>query len=195
MSKIANCASRVTMCLVLFMVAFLFASARGQEANNFASQGTKELGGSISYQKFTPVFNGMKGNATTIFSFAPYFGYFVFNGFEIGLNPAEIAVISQSGNRTIQTMVFAAPGYNVKVVDKIYLFIEAKIGYSRKSSNGYNEAGFSWGGRTGVKFALLNGGLLNLSFQYLSVTMNPKEASKRNGFNQVLISVGWTVWF
>lgn len=181
--------------IIFLIFAFSLSSGKAEESKKFTVQGTKELGGSISYQRINPVFNGRTGGATTIFSLAPYFGFFVFKEIEIGVNPCDLTLVSQSGNTTIQTMIFVAPSYNLKVVDKVYLFIETQIGYTHKSCNGYNEDGFSWGSRTGAKLALTNNGLLNLSLQYLSVTMNPEEASDRNGFNQLLLSVGWTVWF
>lgn len=174
---------------------FYSSTASGQTENKFATQGTKELGGSISFQRLTPVFNGRSGEATTIFSLAPYFGFFVYNGFEIGFNPAEITVINQYGNSITQTTICIAPSYNIKVGDKIFFFFEAQVGYAHKSSGKIKENGISWGGRTGAKLALTNRGLLNLSLQYFSLTLNQKEVSNRNGFNQLLFSTGWTIWF
>jgi hypothetical protein len=181
--------------IAVMILILAYDSVESQEINKFAEKGITEIGGAISFQRLTPVFDGKTGETTTIFSLAPYAGFFICDGFEMGLNPLELVIISRSGTNTIQTMIFAAPAYHFKVGTKTYPFIEALIGYALKSSDGYSNHGFSWGARSGVKLALIDRGLLNLSVQYLNVTMNPKKAANRNGFNQLLLSAGWTVWF
>jgi len=165
-----------------------------QEANKFALKGSTELGGSISFQSLTPVSNGNTGDATTIFSLAPFIGYFVTDGFEIGLNPFGITSVSFSGSSATQIMILAAPSYNFKTEGIAYPFIEALLGYSSQS-NGSSSSGFSWGGRGGVKLAVTNKGLLNLAVQYVQIKLNPSGATNRYGSNQLAISAGFTVWF
>ena len=58
---------------VLLLVLFASVSS-AQGRNKFATQGSTELGGSISFQSLTPVSNGNTGDATTVFSLAPYVG-------------------------------------------------------------------------------------------------------------------------
>ena len=165
-----------------------------QEGKKFATKGSIELGGSISFQSLTPVSNGNTGDATTIFSVAPYIGYFVTDGFEIGLNPLGFTSISYTGGSVKEVMIFAAPSYNFKTEGIIYPFIEALLGYT-SFSNGSSESGFSWGGRGGVKIAVTDKGLLNFGIQYVQITLNPSGSTNRYGTNQLTISAGFTVWF
>ena len=110
------------------------------------------------------------------------------------MNPFDVIAITQLGSTTSQVFAFIVPSYNFRFDDKIYPFIEAQFGFGFKSNKEYSEKGFSWGGRTGFKVALTKSGLINLSLKYLRVTLNPKDAPDRFGFNQLLVSVGWTVW-
>lgn len=183
---------KTRVCLMLIMFILSFSSAIGQQ---FTTKGTKELGGCISYQRITPVFNGRNGETTTLYSIAPHLGIFIFNKFEIGVNPLELTILSSSGSTTTQAMIFAAPSYHFVVDEKAFPFIELLIGYSLQSENERYEDGFSWGWRTGVKFALLKNGLLNVSLRCLRVTINPDNAPNRNGYNQLFLSLGWTFWY
>ncbi|MGD0337994.1 MAG: hypothetical protein ABSB78_04335 [Bacteroidota bacterium] len=157
-------------------------------------KGSTELGGSASFLSTTPVSNGNTGDATTVFTVAPFIGYFVADGFEIGLNPLEVVHTSTKNSSATLIMIFAAPSYNFKTEGIAYPFIEALLGYT-SYSNSSSLSGFSWGGRGGVKLAVTEKGLLNLGVQYLQITMNPSGAKERNGANQLSISAGFTVWF
>jgi hypothetical protein len=181
-----------TLAIILCIVSVTFA----QEGEKFATKGSTELGGSISFQSLTPVSNGNTGSAFTIFSVAPFIGYFVTDGFEIGLNPLGFTSMSGGGGTTSQLMIFAAPSYNFKTKGNGYPFIEALLGYTSQSLSGSSSlSGFSWGGRGGVKLAVTTKGLLVLGVQYVQITMNPSGATNRYGENLLTISAGFTVWF
>ena len=189
--------SSIIHCSALLVVAMLIPLgpvAVAQEGKKFAMKGSTELGGSISFQSITPVSNGNTGYATTIFSVAPFIGYFVADGFEIGVNPLGLTTISSGGSSFTQIMIFAAPSYNFKTEGIAYPFIEALLGYTSQS-NGSSRSGFSWGGRGGVKLAVTDKGLLNLGIQYVQITLNPSGTTNRYGSNQLAISAGFTVWF
>jgi hypothetical protein len=179
-----------TLAIIMCITSVSFA----QEGKKFATKGSTELGGSISFQSLTSVSNGNTGNAIKIFSVAPYIGYFVTDGFEIGLNPLGFTSISYSGSSEKQIMIFAAPSYNFKTEGIAYPFVEALLGYTSQS-NGSTQSGFSWGGRGGVKIAVTDKGLLNLGIQYVQITLNPSGSTNRYGSNQFTISAGFTVWF
>lgn len=181
--------SRSTV-LTLAIIASLASVSFAQEARKFAAKGCTELGGSVSFQSLTPVTNGNTGDAVTIFSFAPFIGYFVADGFEIGVNPLGITSVSS----TTQIMILAAPSYNFTTEGIAYPFIEALLGYTSQS-NGSSRSGFTWGGRGGVKLAVTDKGLLNLGIQYLQITLNPSGATNRYGSNQLAVSAGFTIWF
>jgi hypothetical protein len=180
--------------LIMTFILCITSISFAQESKKFATKGCTELGGSISFQSLSPVSNGNSGDATTIFSIAPFIGYFIADGFEIGFNPFGISSMSYSGSSVTQIMILVAPSYNFKTEGITYPFIEALLGYTSQS-NGYSRSGFSWGGRGGVKICLTEKGLLNIGIQYVQITLNPGGASNRNGSNQLAISAGFTVWF
>jgi hypothetical protein len=181
----------------VFIIAIIMCIASmsiAQNGKKFATKGSTELGGSISFQSLSFVLNGNTGDATTIFSVAPFIGYFIADGFELGLNPFGITSMSYSGSTSTQMTILAAPSYNFKTEGIVYPFIEALFGYTSQS-NGSSRSGFSWGGRGGVKIVVTGKGLLNLGVQYLQITLNPSGANTRSGSNQLAISAGFTVWF
>ena len=190
--------TRMTRCSVLLalaMIIFVTTDASAQEGGKFASKGTTELGGSISFQSTTPVSRGSTGDALTILSFQPFIGYFITDGFELGLNPLGITSISYFGSSATSISIFLAPSYNFQTDRKgiAYPFLEALLGYT-STSNGSTASGFSWGGRAGVKLAVTGKGLLNFGVQYLQITLNREGETERTGTNQFAISAGFTVW-
>lgn len=191
--KTSNLSGILSALLALALLLFAASVSSAQEKERFALKGSTELGGSISFQSLTPVSNGNTGEATTVFSIAPYIGYFVADGFEIGVNPLGITSVSFSGSSATQIMILAAPSYNFRTGGIGYPFIEALFGYTSQS-NGSSRSGFSWGGRGGVKLAVTEKGLLNIAMQYIQITLNPSGAPKRYGSNQLSIAAGFTVW-
>jgi hypothetical protein len=177
------------------LICGLFAlPCRGQETKAFAQKGTVELGGNVSFQSVTPVFNGASGDASTVFTLAPFFGYFVSDGFELGVNPFDITVNSlPNSNSSTRVSILFAPSYNFKTNSIAYPFVEALLGYTSLSNRG-TESGFSWGGRGGLKLAVADRGLLNLGVQYLQITMNPSGAIRRYGSNDFSLAAGFTIW-
>ena len=183
-----------TLIPLLMSVVCIFAG-NAQEPKRFASKGTIELGGTISFQSITPVANDKTGDATNIFSAMPFAGYFVFDGFEVGVNPVGVTVVNSGGTTITQLRMFIAPSYNFKTQSIAYPFVEGLAGLTSQTSGGSTISGFSWGGRGGVKIALTEKGLLNIGAQYLVITANPKGVTKRNGTNELSVLAGWTVWF
>ena len=171
------------------------ARSNAQESSRFATKGTTELGGNISFLSSTPVYDGNTGTATTMFSLSPFIGYFVSDGFEIGMDPLGISLIGSSGQNTLtQITILAAPSYNFKTRGNGYPFIEGLFGYTSLSYGSSSNSGFSWGGRGGVKFAVTDKGLLNLAMQYMQIALTPSGVSNRSGSNQLSISAGFTIW-
>lgn len=180
--------------IMLALVMCLVSMSYAQEVKKFATKGTTELGGNISFQSQTPVSNGNTGEAMTVFTVAPYIGYFVTDGFELGVNPFGITSLSSGGSSVTQVMIMAAPSYNFKTQGNAYPFIEALFGYTSISSGSSSASGFSWGGRAGAKITVTDKGLFNLGIQYLQVTTNPDGATSRYGSNQLAVSAGFTIW-
>lgn len=177
---------------ILLVFGLLVCTCSGQGSEGFATKGTTEAGGSISFMSMWQVYNGQTSEASsTTLTCAPFVGYFVSDGFEIGANPLGITLYN-SGLAVIN--IFVAPSYNFKTEGNAFLFIEALLGYTAQT-NGTTYSGVSWGGRAGVKTAVAGHALVNLGAEYLQVTLNRSGQTKRNGYNQFLISAGFTVWF
>ena len=163
----------------------------------FAQKGVVELGGSVSFSSRVAVYNGStQGDAFTTFSLQPYIGYFVTDKFELGMNPLGITYMSQGSSNATQIGIFVAPAYNfITTSGNLFPFIEGLIGYSSQTSTGSTDrSGFSYGGRTGIKVSVGSSALLNISVQYLMITLNRSGASDRNGENDLAIAAGFTVW-
>lgn len=180
--------------IALALVLCLASVSRAQEDKKFGMKGTTELGGNIQFQSMTPVVNGSTHESMTVFSVAPFIGYFVADGFELGVNPLGITSISTAGGSVTEVMIMAAPSYNFKTEGNAHPFIEALVGYTTQSSGDNSASGLSWGGRGGVKISVTDKGLLNLGIQYLQITTNPDGATTRYGSNQLTISAGFTIW-
>jgi hypothetical protein len=165
----------------------------------FAGKGVTEIGGSISFDWIQPVTDGVTKDASSIFSATPYIGYFPIDNLELGVNPLGVTILtSASGSTVTQLNLFFAPSYNFKTKTMAFPFVEGLAGYTATmaSSSGSTTtySGFSWGGRAGVKVAVVPSGLLVIGVQYLLITQNSSNADKRNGTNHLSISLGFTIW-
>ena len=185
--------------VALLAIASLCASAQEQR-RHFTSRGTIELGGSMSFMATQPVVSDKRGETIYSFDFFPYVGYFIIDGLELGLNPLGIDVVSAGSTTQTSLRILFAPSYNFRTPTIATPFVEGLGGLSLYSTNvtgtgTTTRTGFTWGGRAGVKVALVERGLLNLAIQYLQVTANPEGSTARNGSNEFSVSVGWTVWF
>jgi hypothetical protein len=180
-------------------------SAEGvAQDRGFASKGTVEVGGNLSFSSFTSVTEGTSGEATTMFTVAPRVGYFVVQGFELGIQPgasflvwpAGFNVVTGGGSSTTLLQVYGFAAYNVKVQDgKAFLFLEAPAGYATTSGNGSTRSGFSWGARGGVKIVPTGGLLVTIAGEYYQVTLNRSGASSRSGFDFFSVGVGLAGFF
>ncbi len=163
--------------------------ATAQE-REFGTAGTTEIAGGISFSSVTPVSNGETGDATTILSFGPEIGYFVTNGFEIGLNPGVTllpgvsTITPSSGDGTTVLQLFAYPAYNFRLEGSpVHPFVEVPFGYTSMSSGNTTLSGFSWGVKAGLKVVATSHLLLNIYGEYLALTLTPEGATERSGFN------------
>lgn len=168
-------------------------------AQNFATQGTVELGGSLGFSSTTNVSAGESAdNATTTFMVQPYVGYFIINGLELGLIPSFVSS-SHGDNSTTSLGVYFAPAWNFDLKSNLFPFIEGRIGYNSVNyDNGNTDAtvsGLAWGLRGGVKVQVGNSALVNLALSYEQITMNPKDYDgDRNGSNIFGVNAGFTVF-
>ena len=195
---------RMSLCraIILLLIAGSAIAAGQEQRHHWTSRGTVELGGSATYQSVWGVVNGNTSNSPAfIFSAMPFVGYFVIDGLELGLNPAGIVVSGGTGRSTVtQLRALFAPSYNFRTSTVSTPFVEGLAGVTTQTTDATGGgtatlAGFTWGGRAGIKVALTDRGLLTIGVEYLLVTLNPPGASARNGYNELSVSAGWTVWF
>ncbi|MCZ7557498.1 MAG: hypothetical protein M5R41_13950 [Bacteroidia bacterium] len=167
--------------------------ATAQTEKRFTMRGTTELGGSISFQSISTVTNGNTGDAVNYLTVAPFVGFFLADGFELGFNPFGISYASSGGSSAMQLSIFIAPAYNFTTQGSTYPFIEGLIGYT-STANGSTRSGLSFGGRAGMKQEVAEHALLNIAIQYLQITTNPAGASNRYGSNQLALVLGFSIW-
>jgi hypothetical protein len=180
----------------LSVALFISLPASSQE-RYFGKAGTTEIAGSISFSSLTPVSNGRTGDATTFLSLGPEIGYFVADGFEIGINPGVsllpgLSVVTPSeGDGTTILQLFAYPAYNLHIEGSpVTPFLQVPVGYTSMSSGSETQSGFSWGVKGGMKVVAASHLLVTIYGQYLSLTFDPEQATERFGFNVFSFGVG-----
>jgi len=174
------------------------AQQQTQPRKRFGSPGTVELGGNMTFTASQGVAGGKNGTWDYDFSMLPYAGYFVIEGLELGINPAGVAVHRSGDTTTVQLRILFAPSYNFHTATIVTPFVEGLAGFTSASliqtGSTRSNTGFTFGGRAGIKVALIERGMLNIGVQYLMITLNPPGATTRNGSNEFAVSAGWTVW-
>lgn len=176
----------------LFTALFVFTSLSFSQ--NFATKGTIEAGGSLGFSSATSVSNGeSSSNSLSTIRLEPYIGYFIVNGFELGLEPS-FTLQSSGGNSSASFGIYFAPAWNFDLKSKLFPFLEGRIGYN--SFNDASSSGLAWGLRGGVKVQVGNSALVNLALSYDQITKNPKDwDGKRNGENIFAVNAGFTIFF
>jgi hypothetical protein len=170
----------------------------------YATRGTTELGGTISYSSTTAVTNGTTASeSTSLFNFLPYVGYFISDGLAIGLSPGiNIVKLAGSKESVKNLLLFLVPGYTFGTKGSLYPFVEGLVGYTSLVSKvdpltGVGEmdlSGISYGARAGIRVLVGKSGLANISVAYMLYTLNPKNATKRSGYNSLAINLGFSVF-
>ena len=197
MSQHKSCSIAVLASLLFVCQSLVIAQGPG-----FATRGSTELGGTISYASFTSVSNGESGDATSIFSFAPQVGYFVTDGLEIGFSPgasfflfpAGVTSLSGSGTQSSTAIqLWLSLAYNIQTRSgTVFPFIEVQAGYT--SSNdwffGSKASGASYGFKGGIKVVAVEHFLINIAAQYDLINLSPSGATERSGFNYFTIGAG-----
>lgn len=193
--------SKSFLMVILITVQITLQNTLAQD-KEFAKKGITEISGSVYYSSYTTVSNGQTGDAISIFGLAPQIGYFVTDGFELGLGtgisllPGVSIVSPENGNSTTYTQLFLSPSYNIILESKrVYPFFEAQLGYTSVSSGDNSISGFSYGGRAGIKIIAIEHFLISFSSQYLAITLNNDAATERNGFNYFTIGFGISGYF
>lgn len=173
--------------------------SRPAEKKRFANAGVWELGGSATFQRSVPVVNGVEGDAVYTLSAFPYVGWFLMDGLELGANPLGVSMTRTVESTVVDLRFLFAPSWNFRMRGEWYPFVEGLVGYTARLTSSdegdTTDAGLAWGGRVGVKFWVVEQGLLTVGVQYLAVTLDPSNAKNRYGSNDIAAAVGFSVWF
>lgn len=189
--------------LPFLIISFIFTV--NVNAQMFAEKGVMHLGGMVGFTSTTSVTNGETAeNSTSIFDFSPFVGYFIIDGFELGLMP-NFYTFSHGDNSQTNFSVWFAPAYYFMLQrSNIYPYIQGLIGYN---SNTYENTtgnvtvestltGISYGGAAGLKVQVGNSALINFGVRYVLITLNPEDwDGDRNGSNNLVVSAGFSIFF
>jgi hypothetical protein len=167
--------------------------------HSYATKGTFDLGGNISFSSVSNISDGSTGQGVTLLSISPKVGFFPIQGLEIGFNPglsimelpSGYTLISPEGRSSSSILqLFAFAGYNFRLEgSSIVPYFEVPFGYTR-IGGGYPESGFSWGARGGIKVVPVNHFILNIGLEYWQLTFNEAGAGSRTGANIFTIGLG-----
>ncbi|MCH7722176.1 MAG: hypothetical protein IIC76_02395 [Bacteroidetes bacterium] len=186
---------KITIILVVSIFLLTFVSICRLSAQNFASEGTWEVGGNVSYTSTTSVSNGETSeNSLGVFSLDVPFYYFVIDGLELGIIPSYQNFSSGGSSASIFNILFGT-AYNIKTNSSAYPFIEGRIGYNT-TSNGTTRTGIVWAIIGGVKAQVGSNALINFGISYTQSTLNSEnQEGGRSGTNVIGGQVGFTVFF
>ena len=164
-------------------------------AQDYAKQGTWEVGGSISYTSNTTVSQGESSDeAFGLFLFDVPVYYFVIDGLELGIIPAYENLSFGDNSISAFDILFGA-AYNIKTKSVAYPFIEGRIGYNT-TSNGDTRSGMAWAVIGGVKVQVGGNALINIGIGYSQSTLElENHEGGRSGTNTFGVRAGFIVFF
>lgn len=180
--------------LLLVFAVLLISNLSFSQDGKFTKKGQTELIASISFASTTPVLGGTTGESTSTFSLAPYVGYFVIDGFEVGLGAG---ITSQSGNSGYTSYAFVvAPAYNFNTKSRFYPYVQGEVGYnSIKYSGSSSLSGIVWGFEGGLKINVIGNGLLKFGLNYDQYTQKIDGIDGRSGNNVITAFGGIGLFF
>ena len=183
---------------LLVLLVLTVSDVTSQTKQNYAKKETWEVGGSFSYSNVTSVYNGKTDDhAMTTVKFAPYGGYFVTDGFELGLIPS-VEYLSYGDDNMTTFAIYAAPAYNFYTGSIAYPYLQGAIGYNSISGSGgmLTRSGLAWDIEGGVKLNITGNTLLKLGLDYNQKTLNTSSSTgDRSGTNAFNFVVGFNVFF
>jgi len=182
--------------LILFVSLFMFVTLNAQD---FGKVGQWEFAGNASFTMETNVFDGeTDDNSTNTFTLEPMFGYFVYDGVELGFMPMFQSQTYDESSITTWAF-YAVPQYVFDLKGNAYPYLGVFLGYNSTNID-YGEgdatlSGFSYGGVGGVKVVVTKHALLNFGLQYLLFNMEPEDwDGGRVGMNQFGITAGFSIF-
>lgn len=164
-------------------------------AQDFANEGTWEVGGNISWSSITRVHDGESSeNSLSYFVLEVPIYYFVMRGFELGIVPAYESM-SYGESSASAFHIYLAPAWNFDTHSNAYPFIEGRIGYN-SAANGDTESGMAWAIIGGVKVQIGGGALIRFNVGYSQRTLQESDhEGGRDGENVIGVGAGFSVFF
>lgn len=183
---------------VVLIVLIVSSNIFSQSNDKFAKSNVWEIGGSFSYMYYKYVNDGNENSSgIMIVEFAPYFGHFATNGFEIGIIPA-FEYQSYGENYDLNNLtLYLAPAYNINTKSPAYPYIQGAIGYgSQWGKDISSSSGFAWHLEGGLKYRMFGNCLLKGGLNYSQKTLESSEHhGGRDGVNTICFTVGFNVFF
>ncbi len=181
--------------LLVLISCISFLSIISINAQDFATKGTWEAGGSISWSSITTVNDGESSeNSLSQFVVEVPIYYFVIKGFELGLIPSFTSLSYGDGSASA-FLIYLAPAWNFNTNSNAYPFMEGRIGYNT-AGNGETESGIAWAVIGGVKVQIGGGALIRFSIGYSQITLEESgNEGGRDGQNVIGIGAGFSVFF
>ncbi len=182
---------------VLILILTNTADAQPTEVRRtFSMPGTFELGGSGSFSSVLPVSDGATGRASYSIGIFPTAGYFVAEGVELMVDPLAVTYSWSQDRKELTMMPMAGAAYNFRAHPRAFPYVEGLAGfaYSRVQAPVVTRTGFTWAARVGVKALMTSTAIVNVGIQYQQVTLNLSSETKRNGYDQIALTVGISVW-
>jgi hypothetical protein len=178
--------------LMVISVSNLFS----QTKSYFAKKNTWEAGGSFSLTSVKYVSNSNTGDAFTTLDIMPYGGYFITDGFELGLIP-EIEYMTISNSNSTNFTFYVAPSYNFYTESPAYPYLQGAVGYNSQTGSGMtSRSGLAWKLEGGMKLNLLGNSLLKLGLGYEQKNIESSNSTgSRSGTNTISFVAGFGVFF
>ena len=132
---------------LLLLTVITVSDISSQTNYNFAQKNTWAIGGSFSISK-------------NYKEFATYGGYYITDGFELGVIPA-VEFLKDKDNSITAYAIYAAPSFNFNTESNVYPYIQPEIGYYNISGPEYS--GLTLGIEGGVKANIFGDGMLKLA--------------------------------
>lgn len=197
--------TQIKITLFLFIM-LAITNLPAQVNTELAKKNTFEISGAVSYLSADYITNGENESTQTSIEFAPYGGYFITDGLELGIIPTiEYEKYgNQFGSSSITNFtIYVAPSYNFFTGSIAYPYIQAAIGYNSQSYHTSNVSiqeptisGLAWKVEGGVKINAFENSLIKLALDYGQKTLESSSHSgKRNGLNSVNFVAGLGIFF
>lgn len=172
---------------------------QAEPRRTFATAGVFEVGGSASISSYVPVVNGKTGGAMYSVGLSASTGYFVVDGLEVLVDPLVVTYAWSGDLKALEMMPVAGLAYNFRANPRVFPYLEGLAGLAYSWSDNsvtaaVKRSGLVWSARAGLKTLLTATTIVNIGVQYQQVTLNGSSQTERNGYNQLALTAGLSVW-